>query len=174
MLVNCFLLQGSYSTLSNIFILNSLSSIESYPALNILTAIAYIVLLLLAILLVKIKKGEFYPPLLIIINVSLLVVCFYNSSKIYSTFNKVRLQRENNIETNTINPIFSLSKDKPNLIVIMSDCAINGFVKPIFSEHPKLLEQFDGFSLYPNTVSFALHTLMGVPPIWGGYEYTPL
>jgi YidC/Oxa1 family membrane protein insertase len=173
-LANTFLLQGSYSTLSNIFMFNSLGGIESSPALNFLTIIIYAVLIILLILFIKIKNGEFYIPFLIIINFSLLAICFYNSSKIYSVFERVRSQREKNIETSTLNPVFSLAKDKPNLIVIMSDCAINGLVKPIFSEHPKLLEQFDGFVLYPNTVSFAMHTLMGVPPIWGGYEYTPL
>jgi hypothetical protein len=44
----------------------------------------------------------------------------------------------------------------------------------IFDDIPGLYRQFDGFTLYRNTASFSSHTLMGVPPIWGGYEYTPL
>jgi len=31
----------------------------------------------------------------------------------------------------------------------------------------------DGFHWYPNSVSFANHTLIGALPIYGGYEYTP-
>jgi len=76
-------------------------------------------------------------------------------------------------DISNIQPIFHLSRDKPNIIVIMADKAISGFVKPIFNEQPYLYEQFDGFTWFPNTLSFAKFTLMGAPPIWGGYEYTP-
>jgi YidC/Oxa1 family membrane protein insertase len=174
-LVNVFILKGSYSTLSNIFNFDSLSGITSSLAFNILSIIIYIFLIFLVFLFLKIKKGEIHKSGLIIIAFSLTALCFYNIGKIYSVYNTLLSLQNNDIESpDAISPVFSLSKDKPNLIIIMSDCAINGFVKPIFKEHPKLLEQFDGFTLYPNTVSFAVHTLMGAPPIWGGYEYTPL
>jgi hypothetical protein len=94
--------------------------------------------------------------------------------RIRSGYNKVlALQNTTQAAVNSITPVFSLSPDKPNIIVIMADGAINGYVKPIFEEHPHLEESFDGFTLYPNTVSFAVHTIMGAPPIWGGYDYTP-
>jgi hypothetical protein len=67
----------------------------------------------------------------------------------------------------------ALSKNERNVIVVMADRALNSFVIPIFDEAPALYEQYDGFVLYPNTVSFSAHTVMGAPPIWGGYEYTP-
>jgi hypothetical protein len=75
---------------------------------------------------------------------------------------------------NTTSPFFSLSKDHPNLVIFMIDGAINGFFIPVFEEHPELNETYQGFVLYPNTVSFANHTLLAVPAIYGGYEYTPL
>jgi len=73
-----------------------------------------------------------------------------------------------------ITPVFSLSKTKKNVIVLMQDGSVNGYLKPIFEEHPQLEKQFDGFTYYPNTVSFGSHTILGCPPIYGGYEYTPL
>jgi hypothetical protein len=43
----------------------------------------------------------------------------------------------------------------------------------IFAEKPELSTSFSGFTYYPNCVSFGSHTLLGVPPLFGGYEYTP-
>jgi hypothetical protein len=76
-------------------------------------------------------------------------------------------------EKTSLEPIFSLSRENKNVIIIMADGAINGFVPLIFNDHPRLDKQFDGFTLFGNTASFSTHTLMGVPPLWGGYEYTP-
>jgi len=72
--------------------------------------------------------------------------------------------------TRALTPIFSLSKTGPNLVIIMADRAINGFARPILEESEELRAAFDGFTLYPNTVSFNDHTLLAVPALWGGYE----
>ena len=56
----------------------------------------------------------------------------------------------------------------------MLDRGFSGYVPYLFEEQPGLKEDFGGFVFYPNTVSFNGHTLMGAPPIYGGYEYTPL
>jgi hypothetical protein len=41
-------------------------------------------------------------------------------------------------------------------------------------EWPDLAEQLDGFTFYPNTLSFGSCTVTGVPAMLGGYAYTPL
>ena len=41
------------------------------------------------------------------------------------------------------------------------------------NERPELMEQFDGFTYYPNTVSFGHSTNNGAPSLFGGYDYTP-
>ena len=66
-----------------------------------------------------------------------------------------------------------LSRSGKNVIVIMADMATSGIVPYIFAENESLVEQFDGFTYYPNTVSFGSHTFIGAPAIYGGYEYTP-
>lgn len=66
-----------------------------------------------------------------------------------------------------------LSKNGKNVIVIMLDRAINSYVPFIFNEKPELLEQFEGFTYYPNTVSFGSTTNIAAPALFGGYEYTP-
>ena len=71
-------------------------------------------------------------------------------------------------------PVIPLSKTGKNVIVFMLDRAISGYVPYLLEEKPFLKEQFDGFIYYPNTVSYGRHTNFGAPPIFGGYEYTPM
>jgi hypothetical protein len=74
----------------------------------------------------------------------------------------------------TIQPIFHLSKTGKNVVVIMLDRAISVFMPYIFEEAPELKEIYSGFVYYPNTVSFNGYTGIGAPPIFGGYESTPV
>ncbi|MBR6094594.1 MAG: membrane protein insertase YidC [Lachnospiraceae bacterium] len=72
-----------------------------------------------------------------------------------------------------LGPKITLSKNAPNVVVIMMDRALGVEAPYIFKERPELMESFDGFTYYPNTVSFGAYTNVGVPGIYGGYEYTP-
>jgi YidC/Oxa1 family membrane protein insertase len=73
-----------------------------------------------------------------------------------------------------ISPILRLSKTGNNVIVIMIDMAQSVFIPYIFEESPELYEKYDGFTYYPNTVTYNGWTRGGAPPLFGGYEYTPL
>jgi YidC/Oxa1 family membrane protein insertase len=73
----------------------------------------------------------------------------------------------------TISPIFHFSKTGKNVIVIMLDMAESVFIPYIFEESPDLYQKYDGFTFFPNTVTFNGWTAGGAPPIFGGYEYTP-
>ncbi|MBO6214524.1 MAG: membrane protein insertase YidC [Lachnospiraceae bacterium] len=66
-----------------------------------------------------------------------------------------------------------LSTSGQNVIVIMLDRAMGLFVPYIMNERPELMEQFDGFTFYPNSVSFGPSTNFGTPGLFGGYDYTP-
>ena len=66
-----------------------------------------------------------------------------------------------------------LSTNGRNVMVIMLDRAPGYLVPYIFDEIPGLEEQFDGFTYYPNTLSFGSHTKFAAPALFGGYEYTP-
>ena len=70
-------------------------------------------------------------------------------------------------------PHFTLSREGQNVVVIMMDRAIAEFVPYIVEEYPKIGQQFDGFTYYPNTLSYGSSTNVGVPGIYGGYEYIP-
>ena len=69
--------------------------------------------------------------------------------------------------------LFHLSKNGDNVVVIMLDCAIGTYIPYIMQEKPELIEQFDGFTFYHNTMSFGKTTITGCPALLGGYEYIP-
>ena len=70
-------------------------------------------------------------------------------------------------------PRITLSSQGQNVMVIMLDRA-PGYLMPIvFEELPYLYDQFDGFTYYPNTLSFGNRTKFGAPALFGGYDYTP-
>ncbi|MCH5351977.1 MAG: YidC/Oxa1 family membrane protein insertase, partial [Acutalibacter sp.] len=71
-------------------------------------------------------------------------------------------------------PHFRLSTTGKNVIVLMLDRAMGEYIPYLFNEKPELKEKFDGFTYYENTISFGGSTIFGAPPLFGGYEYTPV
>ena len=70
--------------------------------------------------------------------------------------------------------VFHLSREGKNVVVIMLDRAIGTYVPYIMDEKPELMEKFDGFTFYPNTVSTGASTHICSAELFGGYEYTPI
>jgi len=66
-----------------------------------------------------------------------------------------------------------LSTKGQNVMVIMLDRAMGLFVPYLMQENPSLQAQFNGFTFYPNAISFGPSTNFGTPALFGGYEYTP-
>jgi hypothetical protein len=173
-LVNDIVFQKDYGTISNTFHFSSTGVLAVSTTTTVLNILILIGIVFLFLILVKKGKVKLINSCMGIILLSLAIYSGYNIVRIRSSYARtLALQNTTRAAVNTITPVFILSPDKPNIIVVMADCAINGYVKPLFEEHPHLKESFDGFTLYPNTASFAVHTLMGAPPIWGGYDYTP-
>lgn len=74
--------------------------------------------------------------------------------------------------TASITP-WTLSKNGQNVYVLVLDKAVGPMVPYIFQEHPELVEQFDGFTYYSNTLTYGPYTNFGMAAVYGGYEYTP-
>jgi YidC/Oxa1 family membrane protein insertase len=173
-LLNVVAFPGNYGVISNTFNFSTTAVLRASTGTTMVNAGVLAVVAAVILFLTAKNKLKIISSSLGILLVSLLAFSFYNVIRIRQAYtNLLARYDEAQGSLRTVTPVFSLSKNNPNVIVFMIDGAINGFVKPIFEEHPQLKKQFDGFTLYPNTVSFAVHTLMGVPPIWGGYEYTP-
>ncbi|MBR6807178.1 MAG: YidC/Oxa1 family membrane protein insertase [Clostridia bacterium] len=91
-----------------------------------------------------------------------------NVTKINSSLDKLSFSSQNEFAN------FNLSKSGENVVVIMLDRAVGEYVPYIFNEKPELAEKFDGFTYYSNVLSFGGKTNFALPPLLGGYEYTPV
>ncbi|MBR1938658.1 MAG: membrane protein insertase YidC [Spirochaetales bacterium] len=69
--------------------------------------------------------------------------------------------------------VYNFTKTGKNVVVLFLDRAIGSFVPQIFEENPDIAADFEDFTFYSNAISFSTNTATGIPPILGGYEYTP-
>jgi hypothetical protein len=83
------------------------------------------------------------------------------------------VQTGSGVQRENILPVYTFSETGQNVLVIMLDRAISGYLPFIFEEKPELFSAFDGFTFYPNCAAFGSHTRIGAPPLFGGYEYAP-
>ncbi len=96
-----------------------------------------------------------------------------------SVFNVVGINQATERIRHSINsigddvPHITLSRTEKNVVVIMLDRAISSYVPYMFEEKPELKTGFDGFTYYPNTVSYGAYTNTGSAGLFGGYEYIP-
>jgi len=112
-----------------------------------------------------------------IINIALISFC--GAVVVMSFMNVQRIRNDSKILFNYLQqqdnriPKITLSKNGKNVIIVMMDRAIGYYVPFLFAERPELIQKFSGFTYYPQTLSFASATIGALPPLYGGYDYTP-
>jgi len=113
------------------------------------------------------KKG-FFKQIglgLILLNVILISQSLFASVGTGSFMNKPKIITD---FTHTI----SFSKNKENVIFLLTDMFHGWYINRILNENPKLKEVFSGFMYYPNTLSVSYTTAGTLPPLLGGYNKT--
>ncbi len=137
---------------------------DGFINLGILLAVSALLIFLL------IKKRLLMQGLLIILCLSLAGMAGVNLVKTGRQVPEIRrsVEKANNEQAH-----FTLSRGGKNVVVLMLDRAISAYLPYLFQEMPQLEKQFDGFTYYPNTLSFGPYTNFGAPALYGGYEYTP-
>jgi YidC/Oxa1 family membrane protein insertase len=175
-LINTFLFPGDYGFLTTTFRFSNPDTFESKYKIIILSGLATIGLLCGFVYLLLTKRKMIFYYFQLIILTALVCLGVYNVIKINVDFKNY----ENQIKQSGAGaisgkpePVYHFSRNAKNVIVIMLDAAISGYVPYIFNEKPELLKYFSGFTYYPNCVSFGGHTRTGMPPLLGGYEYEP-
>ncbi len=133
---------------------------------GILIAAAAITILILK------KFPLFLQRALGILLVGTIVISLLNIIKTERTIKANAYIRDDSSYTE-VYPSYTLSKKGKNVIVIMMDRALSGYVPYIMEEFPELKDEFDGFTYYPNTYSFGACTLTGGPALYGGYDFNP-
>jgi len=164
---------GNYGTINTMFNFNTNGVLKTGFIQGSISIIAVLFVFIILFILLTKHKITYINSFLSILIISFTVISIFNIAKIAKAYDLYSFKMASSPEKTRLEPVFSLSKTNKNVIVIMADGAINGFVPIIFSEYPEIEKQFDGFTLYKNTASFASNTIAGVPPVWGGYEYTP-
>ena len=169
--LNSFVFGGDYGNLSRVLIFDkSLADTALQKFLN-----AAVLALAAAALLASFrffKSEKFVIPLCATALMAFLTIGAINTAKIHSEAKKYSARQVQ--EEDSIKPAFHFSKKGKNVVVIMADRASNGCARTIFETFPDLKEAFGGWTLYSHTLSYDSHTLLGAPPLYGGYEYTPL
>ncbi len=167
-IVNYFL-SGRHLTFLNISLI--FDGDLFFPAFETLLDIFLIIALVGLIYLIWKKRAKVLSFVLLILCIGTAGLGTYNLIRISRAMPPIKatLERENGRRAS-----FSFSKEGKNVVVIMLDRAIGYYVPYLFNEAPELKTQFDGFTWYPNTLSFGGTTNIGSPALFGGYEYQPV
>ncbi len=137
-----------------------------------------------AILLVIVISGILYKfrnniihKIALVVVIGGVVFTAYHSAGVGKSLSQMDIIEQaemySNVTEENAEKVVHLSRNGKNVVVILLDRAINGYVPYMFNERPELLKQFSGFTYYPNTLSFGMHTVFGAEAIYGGYEYMP-
>ena len=174
-LINAFMFPGDYGMLSPILTLSNAGILKASSSTNIINLLVLLIPVVLVCFFIWFKKIQWFTSIIQVIGVALVAIAIFNSVKISSGYSEFKTFREETaITRNSLDPVFNLSKTEENVFVIMLDRAISSFIPYILEEKPELREMLEGFVYYPNTMSYSDHTLIGAPPLYGGYDYTPL
>ncbi len=164
---NAFLFKHNYGLISTIFELDNPENIQSSTIIMKTGPILVIVFVsFLCWLFYKKRRQNILALITIIISIAELS---------FGTIRSVYTQKEYETYISNLNNYkrFSLSPDGKNVLIFFLDRAISSYFPYIMEQFPELQEAYDGFTYYPNIVSFSPATNMAFPPLVGGYEYTP-
>lgn len=173
-LINTFVFKADYGNLNVVFELgNPNKDLECSKTLSFIALLAGLAVAAVLLFIRKTKIASYIPLCLIAVCIAETGLGITKFNYIKNSFSLIRFNEPNSQIEFSINKEYNLSKNKQNVVVLFLDRAINTFTPEIFEKYPEIKEQFDGFTYYPNTLSFSNFTVEGAPAIYGGYEYTP-
>ncbi len=164
--------------LGNLSTLLIFDNVPTYSVKEILLNLVVIIILAVAAVLLQKKAAKIVPYLLCALCIGTAALSAINTVKTTSQIKEIkRIIEENGKEAVSdyeADRILHFSKNGKNVIVMMLDRAVSGFVPYIFAEKPELNKSFSGFVYFPNAISYGSCTNYSTPSLFGGYEYTPL
>lgn len=109
----------------------------------------------------------------VIFSVACLISSVFNYSSINRASERYREIQASERRPSDGEPAITLSKKGRNVVLVFLDKAVSSFFPVALGLNPGIGKSLSGFVYYPDTVSFATHTILSVPSMFGGYEYTP-
>lgn len=175
-LVNFYLFSPDYGILSDTLVFEKNGVFHAQRWYTVLNTFAIILTAVLVFILSYRKALNLLFIMALIVCISAAGHSIVEASTVrrdFKRFSSTMGMNVTNSSAEDLNPIFSISKTGKNVFCIMLDRATGAYLEECFTEDPHLYEQYDGFTFYPNTVSFSYGTLAGAPGLFGGYEYVP-
>lgn len=174
--VNVFIFEGDYGLISRVLLFDEPARLEASTFQIVVPFLAMGIVMALVSIIIKKNWTKVLSTTLIILLTTAGGVGIYASTVIQKEYS-LHLQNLDDesyqMYTEELEPAFSLSKEKENVVVLFLDRAISSYLPLVFDQFPELEEQYSGFVYYPNTITPGMATLLGAPPIMGGYEYLP-
>ena len=115
----------------------------------------------------KIKKIVWFT--LFLANIILIVNAF-SAGLSPRNFDVITYENYSTMSSNEANKFYAFSKES-NTLVIMLDMFQGNIFADIINENPELLQQFSGFTYYPNTLSHGSSTWKSISAIAGGPDF---
>lgn len=174
-ILNYYVFNVDYGTLSSTLVLENAAAIVGFnPVRESLNIMFDIFIIVVFIVLICYKKQKIVNNGLMIFIITGLILTAYNGVKIQKEFLQYKIiKNEVPKDSKSLAPFVNMTKTGKNVVIFMFDRAISSFLPIIFEQRPDLIKAFDGFTYYPNTVSYSSHTITAAAPLYGGYEYTP-
>jgi len=176
--MDTFVYWGNYGFLTKELVL---SNYHKSPLSKQCLSLAIIIALsAIAYFLMRIRQKQIIISVLAITVISFVIFGTTDLVKTNTAFADMKARKIRNSNVGGNNQIdatekaFKLSKKGKNVIFLMMDMMHSQYLPFILTEKPELVESFQGFTYYPNMVSFGGHTFYAAPALYGGYYYTPL
>lgn len=164
---NYFFIKRPFYRLSTTFEIYSGSAKYYYADL---LSMLYLILIILVVFFLWKYKKEILTAVLTIAAIGLAIF----SIKYIVTINSMLGNEYYLSEGYFVQPEFNLSTEGQNVVVLMVDRGIGGYIGYAAESLDGFEEGLDGFTYYPNTLATGNATLFSAPSIFGGPEYTSI
>ncbi|MGN0319139.1 MAG: membrane protein insertase YidC [Lachnospira sp.] len=167
-LMNYMFFDGKYGMMNQLLVYDSF---PVFSVMNIVINTLAVLAIAVVFIFVMLKKSVIIKRIIQIGILSMAVLSVVNYTSVKKNMDKYEECMSGKADSEE--KIITLSKEGKNVVVLMLDRAIGAYMKYAVDDCEELIEQFDGFTYYPNTMSFGAHTNYATPAVFGGYEYTP-
>lgn len=171
--VNTFIFPSDAGNISRLMTFDSPVTMPPIHVALLNMAIIIVFIAIAAMFIAK-ERIKILATLIMIMGVALALTSVVQCTKIGIEVKSLASSVSDSENNKDIKSVYHLSKEGQNVIVIMMDRAESAYLRPIFNTFQDIKKKFTGFTFYPNTVSYNQGTLLGAPPLYGGYSYTPL
>lgn len=174
--VDTFIIVGNYGNISSNFIFENSELLNSSIVQILLNILFVSIFIGIIYILLKKEKSNIIINIYMIISLVLFTISVYDIVKInkdQKILSNIQNDSERYLSEDNYSNIFNLSKTGTNVFIILLDRASSHYVLEYFNDNNKLKNDFNGFILYTNVLSYSKNTVGSIPSLMGGYEYLP-